>query len=184
MMQINWVLSSTVKLDPDNIKSFKNIGPLWGSWRTWRQYNTDNVICYDLAKSRELLSRAFQAVCNFYVPNDHYQDLGRPANVKCFQGTFKHEVEYPEDIVALHLAQSQSDIVLLIGFDLSTPKNTENKLQQHQQTNFHGLMHSAIANSAPIQWVLVDTVGKLDPAYQNLSNLTCDSLDNVLKFNV
>jgi hypothetical protein len=119
-MKISWVLSDRVELDPTvDIDKLKNIGAFWGSWRTWRAYQTDNVLCNDFNKADELLKRAFHAVCNLYIPNTHYATLNRPTGVKLYEGKFLHDVDHQEEIVALHLAASVTDIVLLLGFDFS-----------------------------------------------------------------
>ena len=57
-MNVSWVLADTLTLDPlVNIDAMKEIGPMWGSWKTWRSCQTDNVICYDLGKAQELIKR-------------------------------------------------------------------------------------------------------------------------------
>ena len=78
-MNIQWVLANDLVLDPTvDIVRMKRGGGFWGSWKTWRAYNTDNVICHDLTKAQELIKRAFQATCNFYIPNSAYTALNRP----------------------------------------------------------------------------------------------------------
>ena len=182
VMKINWVLSASYILPAEiDIDAIKNIGPTWGSYKSWRSCNTDNVVCNDLSKSRELLKRAFQAVCNFYVPRHFYQDLGRPVGIKLYDGEFKEECQDIEDIVAMHLAANQSDIVLLAGFDFSSPIVPEDRFEQHQLKNRMGLMRGIIATTPQTQWVLVDHDKDLDKAYKNLPNLTCDVMANVLK---
>jgi hypothetical protein len=181
-MRINWIFADGYHLDPgrdpDQIKS---IGPAWGSWRTWRSCGTDNVICHDFGKARELVSRAFHAVCNFYVPNKHFADLGRPIGARLYEGEFKHDLDHLEDIVAMHLVSTTSDIVLLVGFDL---KPIPVDLDQHgliKIKNYYGLVRSIIAADPAVQWVLVDHSNSIDPVFGDLPNLTCDEFDNVLK---
>ena len=181
-MRVNWVVASGHQLDPTlDPDQLKLVGPIWGSWRTWRSCSTDNVICNDFAKARELLDRAFQAVCNFYVPEKFYQNLGRPIGLKLYDGEFNQEIDFLEDIIAMHLAASMSDIVLLLGFDFSEIRPVDDKLQQHRNTNRLGLIHSAITADDRIQWVSVDHPAKMDKRYQNLPNLTCDTMENALK---
>ena len=115
-MRITWVLADATELDPtQNMSELKLIGSTWGSWRTWRAYGTDNVICHDFKKASELLKRAFQAVCNFYIPNENYAPLDQPMGVHLYEGSFVHDLERQEEIVALHLAASVSDIVLFLS---------------------------------------------------------------------
>ena len=171
-MNISWVLADNVVLDPtQELEPLKHIGSFWGSWRTWRAYQTDNVICHDQNKADELLKRAFQAACNFYIPNSAHVALNQPLGVQVYQGDFVHEVEHQEEIIAMHLAASRSDIVLLLGFNWS----------QINQQHYMGLVSQAIRDNAEIQWVLVDHPGTVHPAMSNLPNLTQDTMLNVLK---
>ena len=181
-VRVNWVVSRDYRIDPTvDPDQLKLVGPLWGSWRTWRACSTDNVVCYEFAKARGLLDRAFQSVCNFYLPRKYYQDLGRPLGVKLYDGEFNHELDYPEDIVTMHLAASVSDIVLLLGFDFSEILLPEDKLSRHKLKNYHGLLRGIIGSDLNVQWVAVDHPGQFDKSYQNLPNLTCDTMANALK---
>lgn len=181
-MRVSWVFSSQYKIDPAvDIEMIKSVGPSWGSWKTWRSCSTDNVICYDLSKCRELVSRAFQAVCNFYVPKKFYQELGRPLGIKMFDGEFTQEVDEIEDIISLHLAAQTSDLVLMSGFILNIPDDIVDRYDRHKITNYHGMLRSLINNNPQTQWVAVDHQLPLDKNYQTLSNLTCDKMENALK---
>ena len=180
-VKISWVAASDYQLDPTvDVEQMKSVGPIWGSWRTWRTCNTDNVICHEQAKSRELLDRAFQAVCNFYVPRSLYESLGRPLGIRLYDGNFDGEVDHIEDVVALHLAGAESDIVLMLGFYWKLAEKIEDRFERHKITNRHGLIRSIIAARDRTQWVAIDC-SELDKSYQNLANLTCDSLENALQ---
>jgi len=182
MMRVNWVVTSGYVFDPTvNLELVKSVGPIWGSWKSWRACSTDNVICHDIGKSRELINRAFQAVCNFYVPKKNYQDLSRPVGVRLYDGDFSQEVDDLEDIVSLHLAGSSSDIVLMLGFDLRIPKSMSDRFEMHKIRNRHGLIRSVINSQENTQWVAVDHQNDPDSSYKSLSNFTCDNIDSVLK---
>lgn len=181
-MRINWVFADSYQIDPTvNIDAIKSIGPTWGSWKTWRGCGTDNVICYDKTKAQELIQRAFQAVCNFYVPKDYYQSLGRPMGVKLYDGEFTQEVDNPEEIVALHLVSNISDIVLLAGFDLSKKEKDPDRFQEHKNFNYRALVQSIVKANPDTQWVLVDHPNSVDKSFKKIPNLTCDIMPNVLK---
>lgn len=181
-MRINWVYAADYQIDPAvDIEQIKSIAPSWGSWRTWRSCNTDNVICHDLVKAQELIGRAFQAVANFYIPKSYYQTLNRPVGVKLYDGEFDQEADGIEDIVSVHLAGSISDLVLLAGFDFGPLPALEDKYQIHKLKNRHGLLRSVITRNPEVQWVMIDHTKELDKAYQNIVNLTCDTMPNVLK---
>jgi hypothetical protein len=182
IMRINSVYASSytpgATLSPTKIK---DIGPTWGSWKTWQSCDTDNVVCHDLARARALLKRALQSVCNFYVPEILYQDLDRPMGVRWYQGDFRENCHDIEDIIAMHLSSAQSDLVLLLGFDLTIPGMIEDRLEQHRVRNRMGLLRSCIQNNSSVQWVLVDHPATPDKAFAALPNLTCDSASNVLQ---
>lgn len=181
-MRINWVFEDSYILGPEtNVEQIKSIGPTWGSWRTWRSCGTDNVVCHDKAKALTLLERAFQVTCNFHVPKKYYSELNRPVGVKLYEGNFDHEIPCPENIISLHLAAKQSDILLLVGFDISPITWPNDKFETHCLKNYHGMLRSLINSDPNLQWVLVDHPSNFDKAYQNLPNLTCDKFKNVLK---
>jgi hypothetical protein len=182
MMRINWIFSAVYNPPPEiDLERIKSIGPTWSSWRSWRSCQSDNVICHDMTQCKILLNRAFQAVCNFYLPRAYYQDLGRPLGVKLYDGDYKAELDNLEDIVAMHLVADSSDIVLMCGFDLAKPEITDDRYDKHKMVNRHGLLYQTIQSNPKVQWVLVDHDRKLDKAYENLDNLTCDTMDNALQ---
>ena len=181
-MNISWVLADTAVLDPaQELEPLKQVGAFWGSWRTWRAYQTDNVICHDQAKADELLKRAFQAACNFYIPNSAYVSLNRPLGVQVYEGDFVHDLDRREEIVAMHLAANTSDIVLLAGFDFTEQSKNLDRLQEHQAQHHHGLAMQVIRDNADVQWVLIDHPGKPHPAMRDLPNLTQDTIAGVLE---
>lgn len=159
----------------------QEIGPTWGSWRTWQTCATHNVVCHDLVQARTLLRRALQAVCNFHAPQALYQDLERPMGVRWYQGDFREDCHDIEDIIAMHLAAAQSDLVLLLGFNVTAPGVITDRLEQHRVRNRLGLLRSCIQNHSAVQWVLVDHALELDTAFATLPNLTRDSVANVLQ---
>jgi hypothetical protein len=181
-MKINWIVSSDYRLDPTiDPEKIKTVGPVWGSWKTWRSCATDNVLCHDLSKSKELIMRGFHDQCNFYTHKDYFAELGRPLSVKLYDGQFSESVDDIEDIISMHLAGSAADIVLLVGFDFSKPSVPSDKFEAHKIRNYHGMIRSVISNTQNTQWVVIDHPEKLDKIYQNLPNLTCDTMENALK---
>lgn len=181
-MRINWVFADTYQLDPTiDLERIKSIGPTWGSWRTWRGCGTDNVVCHDSAKAHELVKRALQAVCNLYIPKRYYQELGRPVGIKLYDGDFDHDLDHAEDVVSMHIVSGISDIVLMAGFDLGPISEVSDRFEKHKLQNYHGMIRSLLAQNETVQYVLVDHDANLDKAYQNLPNLTCDVMANVLK---
>jgi len=179
-MKINWVLSNTVVIDPTiNLDDLKNIGPLWGGWRTWRSYSTDNVVCHDISQAMKLVNNNFHTRCNLHLPAAAYQELGRPTGVKLYQGEFNQLIDNPDDIVSMHLASTVGDIVLLLGFDLSDVSSTD-KLQIHKRHNYKNYFRQIINDSSNVQWVLLDQLPNIDPEFKKVSNLQFDTLNNVL----
>jgi len=180
-MRINTVYSAGYVAQPGVTESVKNIGPTWGSWKTWQACDTDNVICHDLGRARELCNRAMQAVCNLYLPQQFYQSTARPVGVQFYQGEFQEDTLDIEDVVAMHLVVPVSDLVLLMGFDLTRPAVMPDRLQQHRIRNRLGLIRSCISTNPDTQWVLIDHAPAPDDAFADLTNLTRDSWENVLQ---
>jgi hypothetical protein len=138
------------------------------------------VICHNQSKAVELIKRNFQTHCNFYIPNSVYYSIDCPAGVKLYEGNFVHDVINQEEIVAVHLAATTSDIVLLLGFDLAELVPTSDRLKTHQAHHHRNLIRQAIKDYEHVQWVVVDHFEKLDPNLVNLPNISTDSLQAVL----
>lgn len=180
-MNISWLISDRATLDPTvDLDVLKNIGSFWGGWRTWRAFQTDNVICNDMSKAHELLQRGFHQNCNFFISNDSWSALDRPMGMKVYEGQFVHEVEHQDEIIAMHLASSLHDIVLLLGFDFTEPIKNPDKLIEHRAHNYRSLTKQAIKDHPTVQFVAIDHSGEFRLDLQDLENLTKDTLDNVI----
>jgi hypothetical protein len=181
-VNISWVLADKTKLNTNtDLDRLRNIGSLWGSWRTWKKYSTDNVVCHDRTKAQDLIKRAFQATCNFYIPNSSYLHFGRPQAVKVYEGDFMgHDADNQDEIVAMNLAGGTSDVVLLLGFDWTVKEPKEDQLEEVRARNYRGLIEQAIKSRPSVQWVLVDHPKDLRPELIKLDNLTKDTLESVL----
>jgi hypothetical protein len=180
-MNISWVLADSVVLDPtQSINDLKRLGALWGSWRTWRAYQTDNVICHDQAKAAELIKRNFQTHCNLYIPNSVYTNLDRPDGVRLYEGEFVHDVDRQEEIVAIHLAATTSDIVLILGWDLAQLTPDADRFKTVQAQHHRNLLRQALQDYDQVQWVIVDHLEPVDPNLTNLGNVGMDTMAAVL----
>ena len=180
-MNINWVLANSYIPDPTvNLDQLKTCGAFWGGWQTWRASGTDNVICHDTVKAQELTQRAFHAVCNFYISNSTYMTLDRPQGVCLYEGEFVHDLDNHEEIVALHLTAGISDVVLMLGFDITEVELPADRLERHRTLNYRNLVRHAIKDNPNTQWVLIDHPGTIVKDFGELDNLTQDTLSNVL----
>lgn len=180
-MKITWVLADTAEINPAiEIERLKSIGPLWGGWRTWRSYNTDNVVCHSEEDTRSLISKNFHLRCNMYLPEEVYQNVDRPTNVKLYQGKFHELVDHPDEIVSMHLASTSSNIVLLIGFDLAPRNLDHDRLAKHKWHNYVQYFLHIIKANLDVQWVVLDHPSSIEKVLQGLPNLQFDNLDNVL----
>ena len=180
-MNISWVVADNTVLDHDiDIEQLKHIGSIWGGYQTWRACGTDNAICSDVGRARDLLQREFQKRCNFYVPEDAYVDLERPAGVKLFGGKFTFEIDRPDELIAMNLAASQNDIILLLGFDWQPKPKRADRLEEHRAQNYRTGIAHAIKDNPETQWVLVNHAETLMDEVKGLDNLTIDTLSNVL----
>ena len=180
-MNINWVLANNYVPDPTiDLALLRACGAFWGGWQTWRASGTDNVICHDTAKARELIQRAFHATCNFYVPNSAYAMLDRPQGVRLYEGEFVHDLDHHEEIVAMHLVASTSDIVLMLGYNFTEPVKSQDRLVEHRAHNYRSLCKQAIVMNPLVQWILVDHPGEIMKDWNGIDNLVCDTLSNCL----
>lgn len=178
-MQVSWILADDFNdptVDPEKLK---DIGAIWGSWKTWRAWKTDNVICFNTEKARDLITRAFHAVCNLYVQESAFALLNRPSGVNIYAGTFPTEFDNEEEIVAMHLVANNADIVLLLGYNLGLP-DSDDKYLMHKRKNYNAAFSAAVKMYPDTQWVLLD-YPELDDDLKNLENLTCDTFENVLE---
>ena len=181
-MRINWVVADLAVLPPDiDTNALKDIAAIWGRWRTWRGCSTDNVVCDDAGKARELLKRKMNEMCNMYVPSSIYAELDRPKGVRLYEGRFTFEIDNKEELISIQLVSGQSDIVLLLGFDWSEKPTSTDRLAAHKTTNYQRFIKDTISSNPDVQWVLVDHEGKLTPELTQYENLTIDTLDNVIK---
>jgi len=180
-MNVNWTLANGYVPDPTvDLAVLKSCGAFWGGWQTWRACHTDNVVCHDTAKAQELLKRAFQATCNFYISNSAYLQLDRPQGVQLYEGEFVHDTPGHDEIIALHLVSGLSDIVLLLGFDLTEARLPTDPLERHRCVNYRNLIRQTMLSNSQTQWVLVDHLGEIGKDFGKLENLTQDSLSNVI----
>lgn len=180
-MNINWVISETIAADPMmDFNRLKDIGSLWGSWRTWRACATDNVICHELSDAQNLIQRDFHKQCNFYIPNSNYIALDRPIGVKLYEGNFQHDVDHREEIIAMHLASSTCDIVLLLGFDFQELPPNPDRLIEHRNHNYWSLAYQIIKDTPRVQWLCINHPGKVRKEIANLENFSQDKLSNIL----
>ena len=171
-MKIAWLFSENTDLGPQvNVKQLHDLAPIWGGWKTWRGYATDNVICYDVGQAQNLLEQDYQKVCNLYIHQTAWEKANKPAGVRVFGGDFPVDVPHPDDIVAMHLSASQNQIVLMVGFALD---------QKQPVTPYVELIAQSVKTNSKTQWVLVDHAKELCAPFADLKNITCDNMSNVL----
>lgn len=161
-----------IAIDIDQLKS---IGSIWGSWHTWRGCQTDNVICHNAVQAQRLVEQNFHTRCNFYVPNSVYVALDMGAQVHAYEGNLTHDIDNPDEIIAMYLAATVSDIVLLLGFDWTGINSDQREI------DYRGLVAATVANNPDTQWVLLDQTGPVRAELTKLPNFTQDTLTNVLK---
>jgi hypothetical protein len=179
-MRVSWVIADDAVLAPNTDPAqLKTVGSLWGGWRNHRAYQIDNVVCNDLRRTTALLQHQIHQQCNLFVSKRNYQTLGRPEGLQVYEGEFMHELDRQDEIVTLHLAAGQSDIMLLLGFDWQPQLTNPDALLELRAHNYRQLVRQVIADNEQIQWVLIDHPPVLMPELANLSNLTVDTIKNV-----
>ena len=176
-MNIAWLFAENTLLSPAaDVQAIKNVAPIWGSWRTQRGYQTDNVICWDSQQATQLIAQGYSAICNLFVHQSVYDELGKPDRVHVFGGEFVHAVDSHDDIVGMHLVASASDVILMVGFNFTESKNpTESRI------NYLGLAAQVVKSSPKQQWVMVDHSIDLAKPFEGQENITCDKMKNVLQ---
>jgi hypothetical protein len=123
-MNIAWLFAENTLLPPGvDTQPMRDIAPIWGSWRTQRAYQTDNVVCWDADQAALLIKQGYATVCNLYIPETVYETLDKPPRVNVFGGEFDFVVDSVDDIVAAHLSASVADVIIMIGFDLESKPN-------------------------------------------------------------
>jgi hypothetical protein len=178
-MEVAWVLSEDYADPIVKPEQLKEVGTTWGSWKTWRSWSTDNVLCADNTKAQDLIKRAFHSVCNFYIHNNSYTALNRPAGVKVFDGDFPDEFSKQEDVISMHLC-SQSELVLCLGFDLQEVTVTDTT-QKFLAKSYQAAIRSVVKNNPNTQFVFIDHPGELDKSFEKIENISCDTYENVLQ---
>ena len=175
-MNLAWLFAENTVLPPTTpVDEMREIAPIWGSWRTQRSYQSDNVVCWDPAQAEKLVRQGYAKICNLYIPELVYKQLDQPTGVRVFSGGFDFSVDSVDDIIATHLVATVADVILMVGFDLeakTAPATSRN--------NYIGILAQAMANSDK-QWVVIDHHTDLAEPIQKLSNITRDLLPNVLQ---
>ncbi len=178
-MRISWVISQEIPDDALDINIVKGVSASWGSWSTWKRYKTDNCICTNTAEAKELIKRAFHAVCNFYIMQESYNKVGGPIGVKLFDGQFKNEtVSNKDDIVALNLVAPNNDIVLMSGFNFS-PLDNDDPLALLIREEYYFNINELMKTHELVQFVLVDYTHELADWAKKLPNLSTDKIESV-----
>lgn len=178
-MRICWVLGQEIQDEELDAAIISEVAPSWGSWSTWKKFKTDNCICTDTGEAQELIKRAFHAVCNLYIMQDSYIQVGSPQGVKLFNGKFQGEqVDNKDDIVALNLAAPNHDIVLMSGFNFS-PIKTKNKIAAFSREEYYFNIIELIKANSTVQFVLVDYTHELASWLEDLENLSFDTISSV-----
>ena len=117
--------------------------------------------------------------------NIEYHRQGTSYNedgVKLYEGEFLHDVEHKEEIVALHLAASVTDIVLLLGFDFSEQPKQADRLLEHRAHNYRLGVNQVLTDNNQVQWVLIDHPADIMKMLSNLENLSKDTMETALSF--
>jgi hypothetical protein len=181
-MRVSWIIADDAVLAPGvDSDQLKAVGSLWGGWRNQRAYQIDNVVCNDLRRTMTLVQHGIHQRCNLYVSRPNHLTLGSPEGMQVYEGEFMHELDRQDEIVTLHLAAGQSDIILLLGFDWQPYVANTDALLELRAHNYRQLVRHVVQDNPDTQWVLVDHPPKLMPELANLDNLTVDNLNNVFE---
>lgn len=180
-MDVCWIIDrDCLPADDGDIARIKDVGSTWSSWQTWRNWTTDNVMTYDFTAAQNLIKRGYHQRCNLYVRQDYFNQLGRPAQAKLYNGEFDTEFDRQEEVMCMLLAAANADILLLLGSNLKLPETTD-AYQTHRNRNYLNAVKRVCLGYPEKQWVVVDSPEDLDKIYETVPNITCDKMANVLK---
>lgn len=182
-MNVCWVLSEDISSNFVSREVLTSVAPMWGPINKWREYQTDNTVCYDFDTAQKMIKRALHAVTNLYVPKNDYASLGRPVGVRLFEGEFADlAIANKEDIITMNLVSSNHDIVLMLGFDLTPVSEKLDEVTQRKLKAYRHNIKTLIESNPHTQFVLVNyTHKKLAKNLKELDNLTLDNLNSVLE---
>jgi len=181
-VKIGWALSEQIGKKVVDVNTLKEVAPTWGSCSIYNVYNVDNLICNDIKQAERLIKHNVPNDVNFYMPFEDYNTLGKPMNIKTFQGTFKDpNVNFKDDIVTMNIVSNMYDIILLLGFKFTKPKPKAEQLDKHRQLAYLYNIKTIIETNGDKQFVLVNYRGKLSNEFNSIENLSRDSLSNVLE---
>lgn len=159
----------------------RDLGVVWGPWKSWRLCQTDNVIVNEFEDAQTLLTRKFNDVCNFWTNEDNFAKLGRPDKVNLYRQLINPDLILKDDILALALAASRYKIVLVVGYDLSTLASSASQLDKHNKKKWIAEIKKIIKTNSNTQFVFVDLPKSAMQDFSNLENFTNDTYDNILK---
>jgi hypothetical protein len=180
-MKFAWVLADDTIIDPSiDLEKLRNLGPLWGGWRTWRSYNTDNVVCHNESEARNLIDKNFHSRCNLHIPDKIYNAVNRPNGVKLYHGEFHELIDNPDEIVSMHLAASVSDILLLYGFNFKPLDPNADRLEKHKWHNYTQYFLNIVKSNPNTQWVVVDHGPEIEKEIKAIPNLQFDTIKTIL----
>lgn len=182
-MEFCWVVAHNYvpSADPLRLTTMRDLGVVWGPWKSWRLCQTDNVIVNEFEDAQTLLTRKFNDVCNFWTNEDNFAKLGRPDKVNLYRQLINPDLILKDDILALALAASRYKIVLVVGYDLSTLASSAPQLDKHNKKKWIAEIKKIIKTNSNTQFVFVDLPKSAMQDFSNLENFTNDTYDNILK---
>lgn len=179
-MKVAWILSEDIPkglLDPITVK---NIAASWGSWKTWKEFRTDNCVCHNTTEANNLIKRALHTLCNLFIMQSSYTRVGSPIGVNLFNGEFKSEtIANRDDLIALNLVIPQADIVLMSGFNFSPLLNTDDEDIRKAREEYYFNVRELIKTNDTTQFVLVDYMHEMASWVGELDNVNLDTVGSV-----
>jgi hypothetical protein len=180
-VEICWVVQKDYDPKSDiGAEKMKELCTVWGSYKSWRQCQTDNCVVEDFSEARRLVDRDFNLKTNLWTHEENYDDLGRPEALSLHKITIDKTLQDKDDLVALALAGARYDLVMCIGFDISFHKDITDKLELHEHKRYLSAIANIVRGFDQTQFVFIDLPN--DPAenFDGLENITCDNIQNVL----
>lgn len=180
-MEICWVVQKDYNPELNiGAEKMKDLCTVWGSYESWRRCLTDNCVVEDFSEALRLIDRELNLKTNLWTHEENYDNLGRPEALSLHNITIDKTLQDKDDLVALALAGARYDLVMCIGFDISLHTEITDKLALHEHKRYLSAIANIVKGFDQTQFVFIDLPADPSENFDNLANLTCDNIENVL----
>lgn len=177
-MKIAVVFANQTWVDPlIDLGKLRQVGTIWSAWNQWHQLLPHHTICHDMTRAKELIAGNFHHRTELFVPETVFNALNKPRGIKSYGGEFLHEIDQPEELIAMFLAASAADIVVLVGYDWK-PSDSNDALVTYAAENRMRVIRDAIKDSPNVQWIIAAEA--VPEQLKEFENVDHDTIENII----